>query len=200
MERVWLSRLRWRMRGAWLWPAFGGFALIDAVLLHALPATGEGLGLVAGLLVAGFLNLAAVAVLAPLLGRLLRRRRADLPRVVADDYAGSALVLAIGGALLAGGLIHRPAVLEAQRDLRAEALAVHGYVVSQAPAAYRANVLATTTLKLQPDLYRSCVPGNRPNRPLCLYVDTAQDPPGVTLDTSREPNETYAVPGAFGGG
>ena len=50
---------------------------------------GEGTDLVGGLLLAGFLNLVVVAVLAPLAGTLLRRSRPDLPAVVAGDYAGT---------------------------------------------------------------------------------------------------------------
>ena len=49
-------------------------------------------GVLPGVLIAGFANLAVVALLAPAAGRLLRRRRADLPRAIAADYAGTALL------------------------------------------------------------------------------------------------------------
>ena len=85
VERLWVSRLRWRLRGAWQWPAFGVLTVIDAVLLTRLPFYGEGPGtLVAGLLVAAFANLLAVAVVGPLAGLRLRRRRPDLPKLIAD--------------------------------------------------------------------------------------------------------------------
>ena len=32
VERVWHRRLRWRLRGAWQWPAFLALTLVDAVL------------------------------------------------------------------------------------------------------------------------------------------------------------------------
>ncbi|HEV3229065.1 MAG TPA: hypothetical protein VGY97_06295 [Solirubrobacteraceae bacterium] len=101
-------RLRWRLRGAWQWPTFAAFVVLDSVSLHFLPVTGSGSrpSPAAALLLAGFLNLAAVGVLAPLAGRVLRRARPDLPRVVANDYAGTALVLAAGVLVLALGLTH----------------------------------------------------------------------------------------------
>lgn len=39
-----LTRLRWRVRGAWQWPAFVLLTLADAALLHWLPLAGEGTG------------------------------------------------------------------------------------------------------------------------------------------------------------
>src|SRR4051794_39915697 len=107
MERVWLSRLRWRIRGAWQWPSFVALTLVDAVLLHQLPIAGEGPDWVPAVLLAMFFNLLAVAVVGPLLGLALRRRRPDLPRVVATDYGGTAALVGTA-ALLAGiGLAHR---------------------------------------------------------------------------------------------
>jgi hypothetical protein len=86
VERVWIRRLRWRMRGAWQWPAFAALTVVDALLLTRLPFYEEGPGtLVGGLLLAMFFNLLAVAVVGPLLGVRLRRRRPDLPRPVAAD-------------------------------------------------------------------------------------------------------------------
>src|SRR5213076_1553554 len=80
MERASLTRLRWRLRGAWMWPAFVALTVADALLLHQLPIATDGVDVVPALLLAGFLNLVVVAVAAPLAGRLLRRRRPDLPR------------------------------------------------------------------------------------------------------------------------
>ena len=41
MERVWASRLRWRLRGATLGPAFVAFVVADAVVLHYRPISGD---------------------------------------------------------------------------------------------------------------------------------------------------------------
>ncbi|HEX2398000.1 MAG TPA: hypothetical protein VHI73_07660 [Solirubrobacteraceae bacterium] len=192
MERLWISRLRWRMRGAWMWPAFAALTVLDALLVHARPISGEGTGLVPALLLACFLNLVAVAVGAPIAGALLRRRRRDLPRVVAHDYAGTALLVAVTAALVAGGAAHRPAVLEQRRDLRAQDAAVRAYVLRRAPPVYRGHLGRADTRRIDRDLYRTCVPGDDPRRALCVFVDTAKSPPAMRLDPNRETNQSFA--------
>jgi len=118
VERLWVRRLRWRMRGAWQWPAFALLTVLDAVLLTRLPFYEDGPGtLVAGMLLAGFANLLAVAVIGPLLGLRLRRRRPDLPKVIAADTASTAVLVLIFSGLFVGGLLHRPAVA-ARQSLR----------------------------------------------------------------------------------
>ena len=105
VERVWHRRLRWRMRGAWMWPAFLVLTLADGILLSELPPyEGAPPAVFPGVLLALFANLLAVAVLAPFAGRALRRRRPDLPRMIAADYAGAGLL-----ALIAAGLFDRRA-------------------------------------------------------------------------------------------
>nr|MBA2644079.1 hypothetical protein [Solirubrobacterales bacterium] len=80
VEPLWRSRLRWRLRGAWQWPVFLVVMALEVVLLLRLPPFEEGPRTVlAATLLAGFGNLFCVAVLAPLAGRWLRRRRRDLP-------------------------------------------------------------------------------------------------------------------------
>jgi hypothetical protein len=196
-QSVWLARMRWRMRGAWLWPAFVLLTLAEGVLLDVLPIAGDGPGgVLPGVLLAGFANLILIAALSPLAGHRLRRRRPDLPRVVAQNYAGTALLLALAAAILAGGLIHRPAVVAAEQDLRAQAAAVHDYVISQEPK-YAPGIALADPMRLEDDLYRTCVPGPDPKRWLCLYVNTSQRPAGVTLDNDRTPNSELRVHGGF---
>ena len=201
MERqersLWRARIRWRMRGAWLWPSFVVLTLAEGVALEVLPITGDGPGgVVPGVLLAGFANLICVAAVAPLAARRLRRRRPDLPRVIADNYAGTALLCAVAAGILALGLLHRPSVLAAEDDLRAQAAAVHDYVTAQAPQ-YGPGIALADPLRLEDDLYRTCVPGPDPKRWLCLFVNTEQRPPGVTLDHDRAPNTTYRRHGGF---
>jgi hypothetical protein len=191
MESLWWSRLQWRFRGAWMWPSFVGATLGEALLLHERPIAGDSTGLFGGLLLAAFFNLVGVAIVAPLTGRLLRGRRRDLPRLVANDYAGTAVIVVIAVALVAGGLAHRPAVLAAKRAFAAQAAAAHDYVMSQAPAAYRRNFARADTIRLTPGLYRTCVPGPGGRRALCLFVDTTQSPAGVRRDGSAAPNSSY---------
>ncbi len=196
-QSLWRARLRWRMRGAWQWPSFFALTALEALLLLRLPPYDPGpRSVVAAVLLAGFANLFCVAVLAPLAGRLLRRRRRDLPRPVADNYAGTALLCAGALIVLAAGLVHRPEVAARQADQAAQAGAVHDYVVSQAPR-YRAGLHRMDAIQLEDDMYRTCVPGPDPKRWLCLIVSTDQHPAGVTLDPDRAPNSVYTAGGGF---
>jgi hypothetical protein len=52
------------------------------------------------------------------------------------------------------------------------------------------------TLKLESDLYRTCVPGRDPDRAFCVFVSTDTSPPGVRADANRETNTSFA--GRFG--
>jgi len=190
-EREGLTRLRWRMRGAWLWPTFIAATLGEAVLLTLLPFYGDGPGgLVPAALIAGFTNLFFVAVVAPLIARRVRRVRPDLPKLIAENYTGTALVCAVALAFLAAGLLNRPAVLAERGDRQAQFAAVHDYVTSQAPA-YRDRLASADSLRVKRDLYRTCVPGSDPKRWLCLFVETDQRPAGVTLDSDRAPNYLF---------
>src|SRR3954452_5623511 len=104
--------MRWRMRGAWLWPTFVALTVLEGIALEVLPIAGDGPGgVVPGVLLAGFADLIGGAPLAPLAGHRLRRRRPDLPRPVADNYAGTALLCAIAVAIVGLGLVHRPSVV-----------------------------------------------------------------------------------------
>ncbi len=191
MQRVWLRRLRWRLRGAWQWPAFVALTLGDGLLLHSLPIAGDGIDVVPGVILAGFFNLFAVAVVAPVGGLLLRRRRRDLPKIVAADYAGTGLLLVVSATLLAAGLLHRPAIRAGERDMTDQAAAVRRYVLSQAPAAYRAGLAEANTWKIEDHLFRTCVPRHGTARWLCLLVDTSQHPPGVAVDEDHVPNQSF---------
>ncbi|HEV2770393.1 MAG TPA: hypothetical protein VGV40_09450 [Solirubrobacteraceae bacterium] len=191
------GRLRWRLRGAWMWPVFGLLTPAEAVLLHHLPLSGRGTPYVAGFLLAGFFNLLAVAVAAPLMALAVRRRRPDLPRVVAVDYTGTALLGVVGLALVGAGLAHRPARLAAENAMVVQAEAARAYVAAQAPGEYRQRVHEMTSLQVEESLFRSCVPGEDPDRWLCVFVDTASTPPGVTRDRGQESNATFNRPGGF---
>jgi hypothetical protein len=190
-------RLRWRMRGAWQWPTFFAMTLVDGAVLSLLPFYGDGPGgMVPGVLLAGFLNLLAVAVLAPLCGLLLRRRRPDLPRLVASNYAGTALLTAFGVLLVVGGVLHLPATAATERDRRAVLASVHDFVLTQRPA-LSSRLAATDLMQVEPRLYRACVPKPQPRRWMCLFVSTDQTPPGVTRDHDQEANDAYRVHGGF---
>jgi hypothetical protein len=197
MHRVEWTRLRWRMRGAWQWPVFAGATIAEAVLLNELPVWGDGAGGFApGLLLAGCLNLIVVAVAAPVAALLLRRRRPDLPKAIARDYCGTALLGVLLAVLVTGGLSHRSVLADDRHDRALARLAVARYVERQQPA-YRRGLALLDTVRVEPDMYRSCVPGSDPKRPLCLFVRTSQSPPGVTRDPDRVPNTAYRELGGF---
>ncbi len=190
-DRVWTSRLRWRLRGAWLWPSFALLTLADGLLLHHHPIAGDHTGVLPGVLLAGFLNLGALVLLAPILSR---RLRAELPREIAEDRAGTGMLIAVTLALGVLGLTHAGAVGDARREMDAQFAAARRYFAVQAPGRYRHHLGAIDTWKQGDDLYRTCVPGDDPDHALCVFVTTASRPPGIRLDPDHEPNSVLAGP------
>ncbi|MBJ7332562.1 MAG: hypothetical protein JHC95_21885 [Solirubrobacteraceae bacterium] len=182
-------RLRWRLRGAWLGPTFVGLTVVDTILLHQLPVAGEDkTAWVSAFLLAGCINLIVVAALGHLAGLLLRRRRPDLPRVVADNYAGTALLIVVTAVFLAFGLAHRPTVddeREAARDARSAARA---YLEEHAPPAYRSGIASASVYRIDRDIFRVCANADDPNRSWCVVVHTDAEPPRVIEDDSHTPN------------
>lgn len=187
VESVRWRRLRWRLRGAWQWPAFVALTVVDAVVIARLPFQGEGTDAIGAALVATFFNLLAVALVAPLVGTVLRRRRRDLPAIIARDYAGTAVLGLITVGLIAGGWSHRSAVLAERADQRAVFAAVHEYLVETEPA-FMAGLGSMSVFRMEPEHYRACVDGPD-KRPVCLFVNTDQSPAGIKRDPSRDPNE-----------
>lgn len=183
-----LRRLRWRLRGAWLWPTFVVATIAEAALLRWLPVAGDGGGWIGSLLLAGCLNVAAVAALGTLGGRALRRLRPDLPRVVADDRAGLVALATVGAALLAGGLAHRPGLLAERAAFEAQSQAVRRWLRAHGDAYARAHADEAEAVLVDDDLFRTCLPGPDPKRWLCVVVDTSRRPPLVRRDPNRESN------------
>ncbi|HEV2777633.1 MAG TPA: hypothetical protein VGV90_18730 [Solirubrobacteraceae bacterium] len=194
-----LRRVRWRLSGAWLWPTFVVVTLAEMALLRWLPIAGDGSGWIAALLLAGSLNVLAVALLGGLGGILLRRRRRDLPKVVADDYAGLAALAVVGFAFVVAGLVHRPELNADREAFARQSMAVRLWVQANGDDFTRAHVDAADSVQVDRDLYRTCVPGPDPDRRrwLCLIVDTSHQPPRVRRDTSRESNASQYPRGVF---
>jgi hypothetical protein len=190
---VWPARLRWRLRGALLWPLFAALTVADALLLGVLPIAGRGTGFPAGLLLAMFFNLLAVAGLGRIATRVLLRRRPELPREVAEDRAGSMLVALVTVILVAGGVMHAPGRDAADRAASAQREAVRAYVLAHGAPAHRAAVDRMDVEQHADDFFRTCVPGDPEAGvpPLCLLVDTAKDPPVVRVDADRTPNQHH---------
>jgi hypothetical protein len=191
------KRLRWRLRGAWLWPTFVVATVLEMALLHWLPVQGDATGWVAALLVAGCLNVIAVALVGGVGGIVLRRRRGDMPRVVADNYAGTAVLGIVAAGLLVAGVLHRPTVVHRRAAFGVQSLAVRRWVDAHGDAFARAHVAQSDSLLLDEDLFRTCVPGRDPKRWLCLVVSTVRSPPVVKRDLSSEPNALFNARGGF---
>lgn len=191
MDRDRLTRLRWRLRGAWQWPVFVACTVLEAFLLNELPVWGTGPGgFVPGLLLATAFNLIVVAIAAPLAAMVLRRRRRDLPRAIATDYCGTALLGVVLTVLILGGIGNRGAIARDSEDRRATALALADYVHDR-ERAYLDGLGAMTIIQLQPGLYRGCVPGDEADEAMCVFVDTTRDPDDVSRDPEGTPNELY---------
>lgn len=172
MERVWASRLRWRLRGAWLAPLAIVLTLVDALLIHWRPLAGDGrTDLFAALLLAAFLNLVAVAALAPLVGSMWRRAHPQLPPFVARDRAGVVLVLLVTAGVVAGGALHHGTLTRnaaAMADAHARGVA---WIGTYAPAPFRRHLALADTIAVVPgSVYRTCAPDPASGRAWCVIV------------------------------
>jgi hypothetical protein len=165
-----LTRIRWRRRGAWLWPMFIALIVVDAVIGHALPPQGDTESLVAAALLACVLNLLAVVLCTRPAGAVLRRFRPDLPRVVARDYAGRGLIVAVAASLTAVGLVHHSAILAHQRTMRDAIGRAQAFIGDRAPAEFRRNVQFVNTYTIEAGIYRICVPSAVQARSYCVVV------------------------------
>jgi hypothetical protein len=193
MDGAWLHRMRWRRRGAWLWPAFIALTLVDAVVGHLLPPAGESQTLIAAALVAGVLNLIAVLLIARPLGAAFRRFRADLPAIVARDYAGTTVVAVVAAALLIAGLAHRP-TLAAHRSMMEDAIArAQAWIGDRAPAEFRRNLQFVSTFAIQPgSIYRTCVHSDQRDRTYCVIVKTKLPFARSVSFAGYEPNSVFS--------
>jgi hypothetical protein len=193
MELGWLHRLRWRRRGAWLWPVFVAAPVLDAILGHLRPPAGDAQSLPAGAIAGLALNLVAVLLLSRPLGALLRRVRRDLPGVVARNYAGTSVVVAVTLGLLAAGLVHHATVVANQSELRDATVRAEAWIGDRAPAEFRRNLALADTFAIQPgSIYRTCVPGGRAGRAYCVVVNTRLPFGRSVRFAGSEPNSLFA--------
>lgn len=193
MDSAWLTRMRWRRRGAWMWPTFVALTVIDACVAHALPLEGDSEAFVPALIFAGFWNFIAVVVVAHPAGALVRRVRGDLPRFIARDYAGTWLMIALAVGVLAAGLVNHATVSSdsaALRDAEARAVAWIGF---RAPPLFRGDLRGATTFTIQPrSLYRICVPSAGGRRTYCVTVNEREPADRSVRFAGYEPNAVFA--------
>jgi hypothetical protein len=194
MDGAWLSRLRWRRRGAWLWPAFAALIVVDAVIGHLLPPAGEKQSIAAAALAGLVLNLIGVILLSRPLGALLRRRRPDLPAPVARNYGGTIVVAAVTAVLLGAGLAHRSSITSEQQTMRDAIVRAEAWIGDRAPDQFRRNVKLIDTVAIQPgSIYRMCVPGAHARRTYCVIVDTTLPFARSVRFAGYEPNSSLAA-------
>jgi hypothetical protein len=198
-ERFWTRRLRWRLIGAWRWPAFAAAILLDAVILHELPPlsalqTDPGdLNWPVAFILSGFGNLALLAI-TDALGRFAEsKRRAsgiEDPHVAVqtDRIAVAALAIGVVGVLAWGLATQNTAVTETEATER-NADAVRDWVLANGTEEFRRNLHTANTERLAEGYFRTCVADDSRRRFLCLFVDTKMDPPEVVRDPSMLPNE-----------
>jgi hypothetical protein len=169
-----LRRMRWRRRGAWMWPAFLPLTLADAAIAHALPPTGDGWNAVGAAITMAALNLLAIVVLSPAGRLILQRLRPDLPRVVAKDYAGTGAMLAITLALFGLGLSNQGQIARDRLAMNEAIVRAQAYIGDRAPDRFRRNVAHVSTYVIQAgSVYRTCVPSLGGGQTYCVVVRLA---------------------------
>ena len=157
MDLAPITRIRWRLRGAWLWPSFVVLLLADAAIASWRPALSDHGSLISGVLEGWIPSLAGVAILSPGLGWLVRQVRKDMPKVVARDYAGTAICVLVTCLLLAAGLIHHHVVVSDQNALEDASATAEAYIGDHAPQRFMPGLHSLSTYELQPpELYRVC--------------------------------------------
>ncbi|HEX8052204.1 MAG TPA: hypothetical protein VF517_04370 [Thermoleophilaceae bacterium] len=198
-ERFWTRRLRWRLIGAWRWPAFAAAILLDAVILHELPPLGSletepgNLNWPVSFIVSGFGNLALIA-LSDALGRFAESKRRAQGihdphiEVQSDRLAVGALAVGVVGVLAFGLATQGTAVTETEATQK-NAQAVRDYVLTHGSEEYKRNLQTANTERLAEGYFRTCVADNSRRRFLCVFVDTKKDPPEVVRDPSMLPNQ-----------
>ncbi len=189
-----MRRLRWRLSGAWGLPTFVLTTIAGTVVISLLPIVGQDTNIVAAFLFCGFANLVVMGIVAPWGGWWLRRRRPQLPRAIAVDRAGTALMTGLVGVLLIVGLAHHGAVVTADDTDARQLQAVRQYLQTQAPAEYVHSVGNENVWKQSDTLYRTCVPGRDPRKNLCVYVDMSGPYPALNVDRDQQPNSVVAGP------
>ncbi len=194
MDGVWLARMRWRRRGAWLWPMFAVMTIVDAVIGYLLPPAGQTQTLFAAAMLGLVANLIAVVLVSRPLGAVWRRLRPDVPVVVARNYAGTAAIIAVGAVLLVAGLVHRPAIISQRRAMNDAIVRAQAYIGDRAPADFRRNIALTNTYAIQPGtIYRVCVPSTDWRRTYCVVVQTQLPFQRSVTFSGYEPNSMFSL-------
>jgi hypothetical protein len=194
-ERFWTRRVRWRLRGAWLWPAFAIAVVGDALILNRLPPVRTGVDFVPGLILASFGNLFLVGAVAPWIARrLAARREVTAPGVdgrhppyeVLLSRTSTALLVAGAVGLVASGAATHDLVVSETRATERNAELVERYVQRRGSEEVKANLDSANTVRLSEGYFRTCIALKDRNRAYCMFVDTKRGT--VKRDPDERPN------------
>lgn len=195
-ERFWLTRMRWRLRGAWMWPTFVVVTLVDAFVLHRLSPVREGIDPIPALLIATFSNLILIGAVGPWLARRIWKRRpaaepgapAKAQFEVLSDRMGTGLLVAGVFGALAAGLAARPTIVVETDQRERGAKLLEDYVEAHGTPELRRNLEASDTRRYADGYYRSCIPHDDRQRASCFFIDVREDKSIIQPDPSQIPN------------
>lgn len=195
MGLSWLVRMRWRLLGAWMWPSFVVLAAADGVIGHLLPPAGGSESVLAGIVLGLVLNLLCVIVLGPLFGRVLRRRRRDLPVAIARNYAGTVCIVLVTAGFAAIGGLHHAQITHNRATLRDAVVQAAAWIGDHAPARFRADAASLDSYVLVTGrVYRECASaaGGGPPHLYCVIVFEARSGSAFVRRAGSESNETLS--------
>jgi hypothetical protein len=189
--------MRWRLRGAWMWPTFVVATLLDALLLHRLSPVREGIDPIPALLIATFSNLILIGAVGPWLARRIWKHRpaaqegapAKAQLEVLTDRMGTALLVAGVFGALAAGLANRPLIVVETDTRERAAKLLEDYVEAHGSAELRRNLEASDTRRYADGYYRSCIPHDDRERWTCFWIDVRHEKADFRKDDSQLPNE-----------
>jgi hypothetical protein len=195
-ERFWPARIRWRLRGAWMWPSFVVLTLLDGVLLHRLPPVRTGVDLIPGILLATFANLVLIGAIGPWLARRIWARRStadpDSPAKaqleVLADRIGTGLLLAGVLGVVSAGLAARPTVVAETDATERAALAILRHIEHSGNEELIRNKETANTARLAEGYFRTCIARDDRRRYFCYFIDTNKRPVEIVRDPSALPN------------
>jgi hypothetical protein len=198
------------MRGAaWLWPAYAAAVVVDAAILHFLPPVGSdqqidaptGLNLVGDVILASFVNLFLLGLVAPWLARRLAARAEAgdgeggedggepvPPYEVQLGRIAAILMACAAFGLLVAGLGNRPVIVSETEATEANARTVRAYVFTRGTPEMRRNLETANTVRLAPGFFRTCIAADDRRHSFCFFVDTKKDPPTIRRDPDTRSN------------
>jgi hypothetical protein len=183
---VWHRRLRWRLRGAWMWPTFIALTLLDGLLLHWLPPVRDDIAFVGAVLIATFGNLVLIAAVGPWLARRIWKRREAAQPGAPPKAQFEVLSDRVGTALLLAG---RPLIVVETNQRERAAKLLESYVATHGDAELRRNYEASDTRRYADGYYRSCIPHDDRRHWTCFLIDVRKKKASFIRDPSQVPNQ-----------